>query len=140
MSDYNPSFVPKKQYALVGQKAVLSHNNKVLILQRSDKAGGGGTWSIPGGGLDTGDEPLQSIRREIKEETNLNPITVSPFSIKSYNNKEDFIVILGYSGKTISNKVKLNWEHTNYKWVDKKDALKEKLTDDARFFIEQFKK
>ena len=82
MSNYDPNFVPKKHYALVGQKAIIFYQNKFLILQRSKKTGSTGMWSIPGGGLDTGEKPLASINREIQEETQLEVLEVSPFCVK----------------------------------------------------------
>lgn len=139
MSNYDPKYVPQKNYVLVGQKAIIIHKGKILILKRSEKAGGKGLWSIPGGALDKGENPKESINREIIEETKLNIPTVTPFTIKSYTEDGDSVLIIGYQGSSKSDEITLNWEHTDYKWVDKKDALKEKLTEDAKFFIENFK-
>ena len=140
MSTYDPNFIPVKHYALVGQKAIITCNDKILILKRSKKAGGTNLWSVPGGGLEAGENPLESIVREIKEETKLHVSDLSPFTLRSYMHKKDFIVIIGYLGNTKTDKPKLNWENTAYKWVSKKYALKEKLSEDARYIIDRLNK
>jgi ADP-ribose pyrophosphatase YjhB (NUDIX family) len=69
MSDYDPNFTPTKHYAIVGQKGVIRNNQaELLLLQRSEKAGRGGRWTLPGGGLDTGENSIASLVREITEE------------------------------------------------------------------------
>lgn len=56
------------------------HNNEVLMFKRSEnKKKFPGFWSIPGGHIDEGEDPLQCAIREIKEETG---ITVQPEDIK----------------------------------------------------------
>ena len=140
MSTYDPSYIPKKTYALVGQKAIISNSeNKILVLQRSERSGLGGKWSLPGGALEHQEEPFEAIQREINEETQLAVKDLKPFHIKSnLNNEGDFVVIIGYSCKKESGEVELNWEHDNFIWLTKEDALLLDLTDDGRTFIESF--
>src|SRR5438105_1023548 len=113
MSNYDPNFVPKKTYALVGQKAIVLNNQKqILVLQRSEKSGAGGKWSLPGGALEFNEEPFAAIEREIKEETQLEVSNVKPFNLRSYTTKEkDFVLIVGYQCEANSENVVLNWEH-----------------------------
>lgn len=139
MSNYDPNYLPEKSFALVGQKAiVLNSENKILVLQRSDKSPMGGKWSLPGGGLEDGEEPYESIKREINEETTLTISHIEPFYIKSYKENGDFVVIIGYICMASTENVKLNWEHDTYKWLTKEEALKLELTSDGRTFIELF--
>ena len=140
MSTYDPNFVPKKSYALVGQKAVITNSeNKILLLQRSERSGLGGKWSLPGGALEYEENPYEAIQREIDEETQLVVKDIKPFHVKSYLNKEgDFVVIIGYSCKRELGEITLNWEHDNFRWLTRKDALLLDLTDDGRTFVENF--
>jgi 8-oxo-dGTP diphosphatase len=40
-----------------------------VLLARRDKAPGTGLWSIPGGGVELGETQIESVIREVKEET-----------------------------------------------------------------------
>lgn len=140
MNTYDPNFIPKKSFALVGQKAViLNSENKILLLQRSEKSGSGGKWSLPGGALEYGEEPFEAVRREISEEISLTVSQLKLFHVKSYTNEDDFVVIIGYTCVANSEDITLNWEHDSYQWLTKEDALKLDLTNDGRTFIECFK-
>ena len=137
MSDYDPNYVPRKTYFLVGGKAVVfNKDEKILILQRSKKAGGGGKWSLPGGALEKDENPIESIKREIMEETKLEVTGIKPFSFKTYEEDDNPILIIGYEGKASSDNIALNWEHDDHKWLTKDDALKLDLTEDGRHFLE----
>jgi len=140
MSDYDPNYVPKKTYVLVGQKAiVLNRQRQILVLQRSEKSGLGGKWSLPGGALEAKEEPFGAIKREINEETSLDVSHIYPFNLRTYTTEEnDFVLIIGYTCQSGSEKVILNWEHDNYKWLTREEALTLELTEDGRFFIEHF--
>ncbi len=141
MSDYDPNFKPVKQYSIVGQKVVIfNDDNKILLLQRSEQSGRGGQWSLAGGGLDTGEDPIEGILREIEEEIQIDVDKIKPFYIKSYMNQGDCIVIIAYEAKYINGEVVLNWEHDSFKWVGKDEALNFDLTPDARSIIEEWNK
>lgn len=43
----------------------------VLLCRVSDRGPGGGQWTLPGGGLDFGEDPTSGVVREVHEETGL---------------------------------------------------------------------
>jgi putative (di)nucleoside polyphosphate hydrolase len=47
---------------------IVNADGHVLAIERADVAG---AWQLPQGGLDSGEEPLQAVYREILEETGL---------------------------------------------------------------------
>ncbi|WP_427383719.1 NUDIX hydrolase [Janibacter sp. G56] len=54
----------------VGSYAVVVHDGALLLTQLADHvAGVGGRWSLPGGGIDPGESPLEGVVREVWEET-----------------------------------------------------------------------
>jgi 8-oxo-dGTP pyrophosphatase MutT (NUDIX family) len=118
---------------------VLNCQKQFLVLQRSEKSGAGGKWSLPGGAIENKEEPYAAIEREIKEETDLVVTDIKPFYLRTYTSKDnDFVLIVGYQCNANEGNVTLNWEHDNYKWLTKEEALQLDLTEDGRFFIEHF--
>ncbi len=137
MTDYDPNYIPKKTYFLVGQKAILINSeNKILLLQRSDKAGAGGKWNLPGGGLEEGEDPIESIKREIEEEAGLLTSEISLLNIKSIKN-EDNILMTCYLSR-VEGEVKINWEHDDLAWVTKEEALGMDITEVTRYFVKNY--
>lgn len=140
MSTYDPNYKAQKIFMLVGQKAILlNKENKILLLQRSEKAGGKGLWSLPGGALEK-EDPIQGILREIEEECQITKEQISdlhPFALRSYESDGDFVVIIGYIGKLLTEEITLDWENDNYKFVTREEALEMQLSEDARWFIEK---
>jgi 8-oxo-dGTP diphosphatase len=54
----------------VGVAAWCLHRGRLLMLRRAEGAShGGGTWSLPGGWVDFGEEPEEAVFREVREET-----------------------------------------------------------------------
>ena len=135
--EFDPNYVPEKVYFQVGQKALIINNEgKILFLKRSDNTGS--KWSFPGGGLEKGEEAIESIKREIKEETNLDGTDFQVFYIITGGSKTgDAGIVIGYECIS-TGKIELNWEHSEYKWLSPTDGLKLELTLHARILLEQF--
>ncbi|MDL1970840.1 MAG: NUDIX hydrolase [Candidatus Desulfofervidaceae bacterium] len=63
----------KRQYParpLVGVGGIVFHRDQVLLIKRKNPPGQG-IWSIPGGLVKIGEALREAVRREVKEETNL---------------------------------------------------------------------
>lgn len=123
----------------VGQKALIEKDGKVLIL--FDPLFG---LDFPGGKIqedevkNTNDLGI-SLRREVKEECNmdvevLNPIDVWFFEFKNKNHKlygKKVYVVL-FKVKYLSGSLKLSDEHNKFEWVD--EASYKKFKDDSDSF------
>lgn len=137
-NEYIPNYKAPKVYALIGGKAVVfNKKGKILLIRRSVKTSRAGGWDLPGGAVDKGEDPIKSIVRETKEETGIEIFDVVPVHVISYESKGDFAVIVGYSAHAKGEKVILSWEHDEYKWVTKEEALKIGLPDIHRSFVEK---
>jgi 8-oxo-dGTP pyrophosphatase MutT (NUDIX family) len=49
--------------------AVLEHDGRILLTQLSHRTGWPGGWTLPGGGVDHGENPYDTVVRETYEET-----------------------------------------------------------------------
>jgi 8-oxo-dGTP pyrophosphatase MutT (NUDIX family) len=63
-----PNGAPRVQRA--GAYAVLAHDGRILLTRLAYTK----VWTLPGGGIDHGESPLDAVRREVLEETGL-PLT-----------------------------------------------------------------
>lgn len=95
---------------------------KVLILWAPD----GKIWDLPGGHVDMPEEHLPALKRELKEELNLD-IYPDPKLIYVYSNfkpsTERYAIIVCYQIKMNEPIKNISSEHSEYKWVTKKDLL-----------------
>lgn len=56
----------------------------VLLTRLSDLDPGGGRWTLPGGGIEEGEDPLPALHREVAEETSLTLTDVGLIEIDHY--------------------------------------------------------
>jgi 8-oxo-dGTP diphosphatase len=127
----------------VTQKAfVFNEAGKVLIIHRTAAAPSKpNSWDLPGGGIDFGEDPIESIKREIMEETGLKTTTPEPFDlISKINDLGEFWVSIAYRVQAKSGNVKLSFEHDDFKWVEIDEIPN--FTDSKRFikFLETHKR
>lgn len=72
--EIQPKDIPACFYRISAKALVLDETRtKFLVVQERD-----GRWELPGGGIDHGEVPVETIRREIKEEMGLDVTEVRP--------------------------------------------------------------
>ncbi|WP_241585865.1 NUDIX hydrolase [Rosenbergiella epipactidis] len=69
--DILDSLVNYDRIVVGGIISVAEDENEVLFLKHSNHEFMPGVWEIPSGGIEEGESMLQALKREIKEETNL---------------------------------------------------------------------
>lgn len=99
--------------------AIIEYNGLYLIQKRSPyKLISPSIYEFPGGGLDSGEEELEGLIREIKEETEIDITDIKLLDRKLGH----YIIRCIYYAKATTDKVVLH-EAVDYKWV-KKEELK----------------
>lgn len=86
MSSDLKSFPPggEEKQVRVGTAAFIFRSGKVLLGKRRGSHGEG-TWSLPGGHVDFGEEPEDTIEREVFEETGMEVTRVVPYEVPFVN-------------------------------------------------------
>lgn len=100
-------------------KAVIVHNNELLLLQRVKATEGGSKyWELPGGGLSFGEMPERALQREILEEVNLTVDVIKPIWVWSFM-KTTYKQVIGitYLCRASNRNVVLSDEHEGFSWV-----------------------
>lgn len=136
----------KELHRIAVTAIIYNKEQKYLILRRSlDKKAFPGKWGVAGGGLETddyvNDPPTHSgnqwynaaknaLRREVKEETNLE-IGEPKYLLDLTFIRPDGIpvLVLSYYCPLVSGEVKLDADHIDYKWVTVKEAENFDLID-----------
>ncbi|MGX8237776.1 NUDIX hydrolase [Exiguobacterium undae] len=100
-------------------KGIVRHDNRILIVQRAAADSGGGTWECPGGKIDFGEQPEDSLIREIREETGLT-VTVDKIAYASsiLTHPDRQVILLVYFCTAVTSSVTLSEEHDAYLWTD----------------------
>ncbi|MGD9158441.1 MAG: NUDIX domain-containing protein [Desulfobacteraceae bacterium] len=102
-----------------------------------------GQYVIPGGHIELGETIEEALRREIKEETNLDiyDIEFLIFQEFIYDRsfwKKDHFIFFDYMCRTDSGDVILNEEAEEYIWVSVEEALKLPIEHYTRIVIEKY--
>ena len=124
----------------VGQKAFIEKDGKILVIFNLVE-----DIDFPGGKIQEDEAKernvgslINSLKREVKEETDLNIDVFDPFAVwyhqfpKNHRNYPKGVYVVGFKCKYLSGDVKLSDEHNNFEWVDKSNY--EKLNDGSDYF------
>lgn len=122
----------------ISQKVIIfDKENRFLVLRRSNTAPFGPlTWDLPGGDLGFGEDPIQGITREVKEETGLDIINIVPFDVEGHvTPDQSFWVTIAYKAKYVNKDLVLSYEHDQFKWLSKQEFLSLESSPKLKRFI-----
>lgn len=98
----------------------------------------GARWDFPKGGVEKGESELQTVVREVEEETGLKDLKIIPgfrkvieyFYRRDKKNVHKQVTYL--LAKTHDEKVKISFEHQGFGWFPFQEALKRASYDNSR--------
>jgi nucleoside triphosphatase len=131
----------KRQDPSIVVAAFIFNDKDELFLTKSERWGN--KYVIPGGHLEYGEYLKDALKREIKEETNLDIENIDFLGFNELLNlEEDFykdrhMVSLHFKCRTSGNKIILE-EAEEYLWIKVKDALELDLHEGIRKDIEKY--
>jgi 8-oxo-dGTP diphosphatase len=127
---------------IVGVGAVIALQGKILLEQRKNEPGRG-KWSVPGGKVELGETPEQTVIRETKEETGLvvdNPVlidVVSQVTLDENGKVKYHFIIIDYFVRLKSGKLEAASDAASLEWVPLGEVENKDLTTSFRnFFFE----
>ena len=103
----------------------LTHNDKILILKRSEKVKTmKGLWSGISGVIENNEMPVERAKIEIFEEVGINQKYITliktnkELCVESPQYKNHQWIIFPFFFKTDKNNIKLNWENSEFRWIN----------------------
>ena len=97
--------------------AIILKDKKVLIAQRAPGENLAGKWEFPGGKTEQGETPQECLKREIREELDVEIEVLDFFGESIYAYHSGPIKLMGPWCKWISGEFTLN-VHSNLAWVN----------------------
>ncbi len=104
---------------IVAVSAVIFRDGKVLGMRRAaDKDAGAGLWETPSGRVEAGEQPLDAVRREAREETGL-ALRFDPRPIDALQTRrgEAPMVVVYYRAEWVGGEVVQSAEHDMHAWM-----------------------
>jgi len=98
-------------------KAIIHKDNSFLLVQDHKEK-----WEMPGGKVDFGESPEETLRRELKEELGFEDVSIKDlvdswtFCVGSDGNEYQFVVIV-YNVEVRDQDIKCSDEHRKFDWV-----------------------
>jgi len=118
--------------AIAAMKALIERDGKFLALEL--EIGRKRIWDLPGGKVEDGEEPMQTLLREVEEETALKVEIEKPLGIYWFHRKTDgqlaVCTVFKCSASADAKVIlphKSNESIASSKWLSKEDFLKEEF-------------
>ncbi len=102
--------------------AIITVDEKILVTQRSEKMELPLKWEFPGGKLESNENEIDCIKREIREELNIEIEVLKTLSNSIYDYGVFKINLIPFVSNYVSGEIILS-EHKDYKLLDKSELL-----------------
>jgi 8-oxo-dGTP diphosphatase len=119
--------------------AIILVENKILVAQRSEKMKLPLKWEFPGGKLEENETEIDCIKREIREEINIEIEVLRKLSNTIYDYGTFKINLIPFIAKYIHGEIRLA-EHKDYKLLEKVELLSLDWAEADLPIVEEFLK
>ena len=111
----------KKTMPLPCVDLLVTHKKSLLLMLRNNEPGKD-LWFTPGGRIHRNETLTEAVKRVLSEETGLQPNNITQISTMSHIWPEAHTVTTYYKVEVDSDKVKLDKQHREYKWINRMEA------------------
>jgi ribonuclease HI len=125
----------------IAVRAIIRKDERTLLLRRSTgRPSILGKYELPGGRLDYGEQPEDSLQRYLKDEVGLTIQTAQLFDVLTYVDHDDrdmqyifilYLVSLGVGGS----KIQLSQNYDHYIWKKMSDVQQNELTESTKLLL-----
>lgn len=120
------------RFTVTAGAVIFNDKREVLLLKHRFRAGSG--WGLPGGFMERGEQPIDALRRELREEIGLEVDDVEMFAARSFRKPKQVEVL--FRARANADVKSLTIEVERAEWFAL-DSLPEGLPRDQRVYIER---
>ena len=118
---------------------IINNDNNVLILKRGPTAPWHpNEWSLVGGGVDNGETFIEAVLRETFEETSLKLDKLDIVKFDYIEDIKESYNLIVYTCNKFSGTIELDYENTDYKWVNELNYDKYVYIPHVKKLIEKY--
>lgn len=115
----------------VSLKAFIVDNNKILCLKNERNE-----WDLPGGKINFNENVEKSLKREVKEEVNLEIVNLNILKSFSLKFNEVPVFIVAYSADiSCDSSIIISYEHSEYNFFSKQEIKELNMPQDYKNLI-----
>lgn len=101
---------------------LVNPDRRILVTQRSENKSLAGCWEFPGGKIELGERAEEALRRELKEELNLEVGKLTPMTPVVHVYKFAAIRLIPFLSRCESHPEVVLREHSAYQWISLEEA------------------
>ena len=120
------------RFTVTAGAVIFNDKREVLLLKHRFRAGSG--WGMPGGFMEQGEQAIEALRRELREEIGLEVDDVELFAVRSFNKPKQVEVL--FRARANAQVRSLTMEVERAEWFAL-DSLPAGLPRDQRVYIER---
>ena len=116
------------RFAVTAGAVITDARGRVLLLKHRFRPGLG--WGIPGGFLETGEQPEEALRRELREEIGLEVEKLKVFTTRAFRKPKQVEIV--FSCQAVGDPDQLSFEIQKAAWFSPEQLPKELPGDQAQ--------
>ena len=120
------------RFTVTAGAVIFNDQKQVLLLKHRFRAGSG--WGLPGGFVELGEQPIDALRRELREEIGLEVEDVELFAARSFSKPKQVEVLFRGRANGAVKSITMEVEHAGWFALD---SIPEGLPRDQRSYVEQ---
>ena len=120
------------RFTVTAGAVIFNDQKQVLLLKHRFRAGSG--WGLPGGFLELGEQPIDALRRELREEIGLEVEDVKVFAARSFSKPKQVEVLFRGRANGAVKPITIEVERAGWFALD---LIPEGLPRDQQSYIDQ---
>jgi len=124
--------VSQARFSVTAGAIITDNEGRVLLLKHRFRPSPG--WGVPGGFIEPGEQPEEALRRELREEVELEVKHVKLFTTRTFSQPQQIEIV--FTARAIADTERLSFEIQRVAWFSP-DELPRELPEDQAELIKR---